>query len=253
VAREQIRSGAWCGPTSSLAPGFVQANLVVLPSALADAFERFCRANAPALPLIERTAVGDPVPRRTTPTADLRVDLPLYCVYEDGRLVSEPLDLIGRWDDDSVGFLIGCSFTFDSLLTAAGVRLRHRERGGNIPMYVTRRIARPVGLFGGPIVVSMRPVPAADIDRVIHLTAPLRLAHGAPLHVGDPRALGVEDLTRPDYGDPVPVGPGEIPVFWGCGVTAQAVAVAARVPRMITHAPGHMFITDWTLADLARA
>jgi len=220
---------------------------VIVPSLLADAFERFCRGNPSALPLIERTRAGDAVPRRTAPTADLRTDVPKYRLYEWGRQIDEPLDLLALWTSDSVAFLLGCSFTFDALLSEAGVPLRHLASGRNVPMYVTRRVTRSVQPFAGPLVVSMRPIPRGDIERVVAMTAALPLAHGAPVHVGDPSALGISDLGRPDYGDPVAVCDGDVPVFWGCGVTAQAVAAASRIPRMITHAPGHMFITDWTL------
>lgn len=245
-ARALIRAGEWTGPTADLAPGYVQANLVVLPGDFAAEFERFCRANPRALPLLDVTEPGSPTPTKIAPESDVRLDLPRYRVYCAGRVDEEPTDIVTLWRADFVAFLIGCSFTFDALLRANGVSVRHLELGCNVPMYVTNRGTEPVGRFSGPLVVSMRPIRRDDVDRVVALTRGLPLAHGEPTHVGSPEALEIEDLERPDYGDAVPVREGEVPVFWACGVTAQAAAERSRVPRMITHAPGHMFITDLT-------
>ncbi len=246
-ARRLIRAGEWTGPTTDLAPGYVQANLVVLPGDFAAEFERFCRANPRALPLLDVTEPGTPTPTKIAPESDVRLDLPRYRVYRAGRVDEEPTDVVTLWRADFVAFLIGCSFTFDALLRANGVSVRHLELGCNVPMYVTNRETEPVGRFSGPLVVSMRPIRRGDVDRVVELTRDLHLAHGEPIQIGSPQALGIEDLARPDYGDAVPVREGEVPVFWACGVTAQAAAERSRVPRMITHAPGHMFITDRTL------
>jgi len=243
-ARARIRRGEWTGPTAGLAPGYVQANLVILPRDLAGNFERFCRANPQPLPLLDITEKGSAVPRKTAPEADLRLDLPRYRVYREGRVDEEPTDIMTLWHADSVAFLIGCSFTFDGLLEARGVPVRHVDLGRNVPMYVTDRHTVAVGRFSGPLVVSMRPIPRKDVDRVASITRSLPDAHGEPIHVGSPEALGIEDLGRPEYGESVPIGPDELPVFWACGVTALAVARRARIKRMITHAPGHMFITD---------
>jgi len=245
-ARALIRAGEWTGPTADLAPGYVQANLVVLPGDFAAEFERFCRANPRALPLLDVTEPGSPTPTKIAPESDVRLDLPRYRVYRAGRVDEEPTDIVTLWRADFVAFLIGCSFTFDALLRANGVSVRHLELGYNVSMYVTNRETEPVGRFSGPLVVSMRPIRRDDVDRVVALTRGLPLAHGEPTHVGSPEALEIEDLERPDYGDAVPVREGEVPVFWACGVTAQAAAERSRVPRMITHAPGHMFITDLT-------
>jgi len=245
-ARALIRAGEWTGPTAELAPGYVQANLVVLPGDFAAEFERFCRANPRALPLLDVTEPGSPTPTKIAPESDVRLDLPRYRVYCAGRVDEEPTDIVTLWRADFVAFLIGCSFTFDALLRANGVSVRHLELGYNVSMYVTNRETEPVGRFSGPLVVSMRPIRRDDVDRVVALTRGLPLAHGEPTHVGSPEALEIEDLERPDYGDAVPVREGEVPVFWACGVTAQAAAERSRVPRMITHAPGHMFITDLT-------
>lgn len=242
--RLRIRSGGFTGPTSGLAPGMAQANLVVLPAGDAADFEAFCSANPRPCPLLEVTAAGDPVPRRLAPGADLRTDLPAYRVYRDGRLVEERSEVRELWRDDLVAFLIGCSFTFEHALLREGIPVRHIELGRNVPMYVTNRECVPAGRFAGPLVVSMRPIPEPLVQRAAEVTGRYPQMHGAPVHVGDPAALGIGDLSRPDYGEAVPVGEGEVPVFWACGVTPQAVALASKVPFMITHAPGCMFITD---------
>ncbi|MFC2078009.1 putative hydro-lyase [Candidatus Bipolaricaulota bacterium] len=251
-ARALIRSGEWTRPTASLAPGFVQANLVILPEPLADDFEAFCRLNQEALPILERTKPGSPVPEKAAPTADLRTDLPRYRLYRDGALIEEATDIVTLWHNDSVAFLIGCSFTFDSFLQENGISVRHLELGSNVPMYKTNRTTKPVGPFAGPLVVSMRPIRRIDVDRVAEITRGLPFAHGAPIQIGSPGELGIPDIDMPDYGAALPIEPGKIPVFWPCGVTAQAAAVHSKIPRMITHAPGHMFITDCRLAGPLR-
>lgn len=242
--RQEIRAGRWRRPTAGLVPGYVQTNLVILPQAYAAAFGLFCDRNPRPCPLIDQTAPGDPTPRRAAPTADLRTDVPRYCVYRDGALSQVRTDLRDLWRDDLVAFLLGCSFTFEEALRDEGVPLRHLQRGTNVSMYVTNIACEPAGPFAGPMVVSMRPFAVAYVPRVVEITGRFPFAHGAPVHVGDPAAIGIGDLGRPDYGDPVPVEPGEVPVFWACGVTPQAVAVRARLPLMITHAPGYMFLTD---------
>jgi uncharacterized protein YcsI (UPF0317 family) len=180
----------------------------------------------------------------------LRSDIPLYRIYRNGELEQEATDVVRFWTDDLVSFLLGCSFTFDDLLRKEGVPVRHVDEGKNVSMYVTRLACRSAGAFAGPLVVSMRPIPASRLSRAVEITAGLPLAHGAPVHVGAPEKIGIADLNRPDFGDPVSIGPDEVPVFWACGVTPQAVARNARPPLMITHAPGHMFITDLAHHDL---
>jgi uncharacterized protein YcsI (UPF0317 family) len=244
AARALIRAGRWRRTTAGLAVGWEQANLVILPAALADDFRRFCERNPQACPLLDVTEPGSPEPRAVAPSADLRTDVPRYRVYRDGALADEVDDLTALWRPDFVGFLLGCSFTADAALLRAGVPLRHLEQGTAVAMYRTSRPCEPAGPFHGPIVVSMRPVPADLVERAAAVTARYPRAHGAPLQVGEPAALGIADLTRPDYGDVVPVGLGELPMFWACGVTPQAAAEAARIELMITHAPGHMFVTD---------
>lgn len=242
--RAAVRSGEWAGPTAGLAPGFTQANLVVLPEADAFAFLRFCLRNPKPCPVLEVTDPGSPEPAELAPGADLRTDVPRYRVWRDGELAGEPADVRDEWRDDLVAFLIGCSFTFERALLADGLPVRHVEQGVNVPMYRTNRPCHPAGRFSGPLVVSMRPMTPAQAIRATQITSRYPGVHGAPVHVGDPAALGIADLGAPDYGDPVEVREGELPVFWACGVTPQAVAVASRPELMITHAPGHMFVTD---------
>lgn len=242
--REKIRAGKWRGPTAGCSDGYVQANLVVLPRPLAYDFLLFCQRNPKPCPLLEVTDPGNPEPKTTAPGSDLRADIPRYRVYRDGKLEQEVTDLYRVWREDLVGFLLGCSFTFDVALQRAGVPVRHLDEGKNVSMYITNRMCRPAGAFTGPLVVSMRPIPAPLIPRAVEVTARFPLAHGVPVHVGEPEALGIPDLNRPHFGDAVSIHSGEIPVFWACGVTPQAVAMHTKPELMITHAPGHMFITD---------
>lgn len=250
TVRRLARSGELTTPTPGLAPGFVQANLVVVPKELAFDFLLFCRRNPQPCPLLDVTDPGSVEPTAVAPGADLRTDLPRYRVYRHGELIDEPTDLRSWWRDDLVAFLLGCSFTFENALQQAGLPLRHLEMGCNVPMYRTRVRCRPAGTFRGPLVVSMRPFTPAQAETATHLCTGYPLAHGAPVHVGDPAALGIADLDRPDFGDPVAIHPGEVPVFWACGVTPQAVAMEARPPLLLTHAPGHMFVTDLRDRDL---
>ena len=242
--RSRIRAGGHRAPTSGLAPGYVQANLVILPRDLAYDFLLFAQRNPKPCPLLEVTEPGSTEPIQTAPGADLRRDLPKYRIYRHGQLEAEVTDLLSTWQEDLVSFLLGCSFTFEAAMLRAGVPVRHLEEEKNVPMYITSRLCQPAGTFQGPLVVSMRPIPGPLIPRAVQVTARFQAAHGGPVHVGDPLLLGIEDLGRPDFGDPVTIQPGEVPVFWACGVTPQAEAMRAKPPLMITHAPGHMFITD---------
>lgn len=244
AARAPIRAGDYTGPTAGLAPGFAQANLVVVPAELAFEFVVFCHRNPKPCPLLEVLEPGDPVPHLTAPESDLRTDIPAYRVYRHGELVDEVTDIIGDWREDAVGFLLGCSFTFEEALIEAGVPVRHQELETTVPMYRTNVDCRPAGSFGGKMVVSMRPVHATKVSRAVQVTGRLPAAHGAPVQVGDPAALGIADVARPDYGDPVPIAHDEIPLFWGCGVTPQSVALDSKPEWMVAHSPGRMFITD---------
>jgi uncharacterized protein YcsI (UPF0317 family) len=242
--RNACRRGELAGQTSGLAPGFTQANLVILPREQAFEFLLFCKRNPKPCPLLEVTEPGDPVPRRFAPDADLRTDLPRYRVWRQGELVEEPADVGRWWRDDLVSFLIGCSFTFEAALLRAGVPVRHIELGVNVPMFRTNIPCESAGMFHGPLVVSMRPLRPADAIRAVQITSRYPDVHGAPVHLGLPDQIGIGDLSRPDYGEPVPVHGDELPVFWACGVTPQAVVAAARPPLAITHSPGCMFVTD---------
>jgi len=252
-ARALIRSGALRRPTTGVALGWVQANLVILPQRDAGDFRRFCELNPRPCPLLDVTATGSPEPATVAKGADLRVDLGRYRIYRAGVLTDEVEDLRRFWRDDFVAFLLGCSFTFEAALQREGIGLRHVELGRNVSMFKTNRPCRPSGPFHGPLVVSMRPFTAALVDRVTEITAQFPGAHGAPVHTGDPAALGITELEHPDYGDAVPVLPGEVPVFWACGVTPQAAVLEAGIELMLTHAPGYMFITDLPEQELGRA
>ncbi|HZY56450.1 MAG TPA: putative hydro-lyase [Rubrobacteraceae bacterium] len=242
--RERIRNNEYAGPTSGLAPEYAQANLVILPHDYAFDFLKFCVRNPKPCPVLEVTDTGSPEPGITAPGADLRTDVPKYRVYEDGEFVEEPQDILHRWRDDLVAFLLGCSFTFEVALLNAGLRIAHIDQERNVPMYTTNRDCVPSGPFAGPLVVSMRPYRAEELPLVVSVTGRYPSMHGAPVHVGDPEALGIEDLDNPEFGEPVTIEEDQMPVFWACGVTPQAVVMKARPPLMITHCPGHMFITD---------
>lgn len=242
--RALIREGKWRKPTAGLAAGYVQANLVILPQDLAYDFLLFAQRNPKPCPVIEVTDTASPEPKLTAPGADLRTDVPKYRVYRDGKLDREVTDLLGVWTPDLVAFLLGCSFTFETGLLQAGIPVRHIEEGKNVSMFVTSIPCTPAGAFNGPLVVTMRPIPAPMVPRAVQISGRFPAVHGAPIHVGDPAALGIHDLGKPDFGDAVTIRHGEVPVFWACGVTPQAVAMQAKPPLMITHAPGYMFVTD---------
>ncbi len=242
--RRAIRAGRIAGHTSGLAAGFVQGNVAIMPAAHAPAFEQYCRSNAQACPLLAVSRPGDPALPALGDGIDIRTDLPRYRVFEAGRLAGEPTDIADLWRDDLVTFVIGCSFTFERALIDAGIPLRHVAQGRNVAMYRTDVPTVPAGPFRGPLVVSMRPVLAADAERAAEVTGRFPDMHGRPVHQGDPLALGIADLQRPDYGDAVELRAGEVPVFWACGVTSQAALEAARIPFFIAHAPGCMLITD---------
>lgn len=242
AARAAFRSGL-AVPSSGWAPGHTQANLVVLPRDWAWDMLLFGQRNPQPVPLLDVTDAGS-WETALSPGADLRSDLPRYRVWRDGELVGEPTDVTDLWTGDLVAFLIGCSFSFETALLDAGVPVRNIEQGRNVSMYRTDRQCRPAGRLSGPLVVSMRPVPGHLVATAVQVTARMPQVHGAPVHVGSPAALGIADLARPDFGDPVELADGDVPVFWACGVTPQAALMASRPPFAITHAPGHMFVTD---------
>ena len=249
--RRDIRNGKLTGITAGLGAGHVQANLAVLPRDCAYDFLLFCQRNPRPCPLLEVTDAGSTEPVGVAPGADLRTDLPRYRIYKHGELADEVTDATPYWRDDLVAFLLGCSFTFEWALLEAGIRLWHVEHGKNVAMWRTSMSCRPAGVFHGPVVVSMRPIASADLSKAVTASARFPGAHGAPIHIGDPAAIGIRDLARPDWGDAQEFRPGDVPVFWACGVTPQAVALASKPAFMITHSPGHMFITDVPNSALA--
>lgn len=248
AARLSFRTGL-AVPTSGWAPGFVQANMLAVPASHADDVRWFAELNPQACPLLEV------IPRGAYHSdlavgADLRTDLPAYQIWRDGTVCGRATDVTRLWRDDLVTFLIGCSFTAEPALLAAGIPLRHVQRGHNVAMYRTTVHCTPAGRARGCLIVSMRPIPTPLVDLAIEITSRYPTAHGAPVHVGDPRALGITDLTAPDFGEPVEVLPTETPVFWACGLTPQHAAMTGKPSLAITHAPGHMFITDQRIAHI---
>ncbi len=244
VFRQRVRRGQFSGPTGGVCPGYAQANLVAVPREHSSDFLTFCARNPRACPVIDVTDPGDPTPSWAAPSADLRTDLPSYRVYRGGRLAEERESVESLWRPDLVSVLLGCSFTFERALAAAGVPLRHLQLGLTVPMYVTGLAARPAGPFSGPVVATMRSIPEPLVSRAVVVTSRFPRAHGAPIHIGDPASIGVGSLEAPDFGDPVPVKPGEVPVFWACGVTTQMALAQSGVDLAITHSPGHLFVTD---------
>jgi uncharacterized protein YcsI (UPF0317 family) len=249
--RAAARQGELTGTTAGLALGYAQANLVVLPRELAFDFLLFCRRNPKPCPVLDVTDTGSPEPRETAPGADLRTDVPRYRVYRHGELDDEPTDITDLWRDDFVAFLLGCSFTFEAAMLHAGLPVRHIEEQKNVPMFRTSIACKPAGIFHGPTVVSMRPLTPEQAIRAVQITSRYPAVHGAPIHLGDPAAIGIKDVGRPDFGEAVTLRPGEVPVFWACGVTPQAVVIESKPELVITHSPGSMFVTDVSDESLA--
>jgi uncharacterized protein YcsI (UPF0317 family) len=247
----RCRLGLFDGQTAGLAPGYVQGNLAILPAALAADFLRFCHLNPKPCPVIGISEPGSALVPSLGEDLDLRTDLPRYRVWRDGVLVDEPTGINDIWRDDLVAFVIGCSFSFEEALIEDGVPLRHVANGRNVAMYRTNVPTAAAGPFHGPLVVSMRPLKAADAIRAVQITSRFPAVHGAPVHLGDPSLIGIKDIMRPDYGDPVAIEPDEIPVFWACGVTPQSVIASVRPEFAITHAPGCMLVTDLRNSRLA--
>jgi len=243
-ARQRIRTGDWKKPTAGLSPGHTQANLVILPKKYAYDFLLFCVRNPKSCPLIEVTDSGSPEAKQTAPVSDLRVDVPKYRIYKNGELAEEVTSISSYWQDDFVSFLIGCSFTFEKPLLDNGIPIRYIEEGCNVSMYRTNIPCATAGIFSGPMVVSMRPMKPQEAIRATQITSRFPSVHGAPVHIGNPGAIGIRNIHKPDFGDAVTIQDGEVPVFWGCGVTPQAAVMASKPEIVITHAPGHMFITD---------
>lgn len=241
--RKIVREGRWTGGTEGLARGYAQANLIILPKEVALDFLIFCQRNPKPCPIVEVTDPGSPMITQVA-NADLRTDLPRYSVYKEGKLVDQPNDITSYWRDDLVGFLIGCSYSFEEALLNAGIPLRHQEENKIVSVYTTNVPCVPAGRFAGPMVVSMRPVKRDQLVRAVQVTSRFPATHGAPVHIGDPSLIGV-DLEKTDFDTGVfDLAEDDVPVFWGCGGTPQAVALASKIDFMITHKVGHLFVTD---------
>ena len=243
-ARELIREGKITGPTAGMCAGYAQANLAVMPKELAYDFLLFTQRNPKSCPILEVSDVGSRELKYIAKGADIARDIPKYRVYEKGVMTGEYTDVSSFWRDDLVSFLIGCSFSFEADLLETGVPVRHIEEGRNVPMFITNIPCVPAGVFHGNMVVSMRPLPYDQIVKSVLITGDMPRVHGAPIHIGDPSVIGIKDVMKPDFGDSVTINPGEVPVFWPCGVTPQSVVMNVKPDFVITHAPGHMLITD---------
>lgn len=241
-ARQIFRSGT-VAHTSGYSRGYAQANLITLPQEQAFDFLLFAQRNPKPCPLLGVLEAGQ-VSSELLADGDIRSDIPLYRVYRNGQLDREVPDVRDVWRDDLVSFIIGCSFTFETALLDNDVPVEHIAQGKNVPMYRTNIPTNPAGVFSGPMVVSMRPIPAAQVADAVRITSRYPAVHGAPVHVGDPAAIGIQDLNNPDFGEAVDIPAGTIPVFWGCGVTPQSVVMESKPEFAICHAPGHMLITD---------
>ncbi len=249
--RVLIRKGRWTKPTAGLALGYAQANLVILPEKNAFDFLLFCQRNPKPCPLLEVLEPGKYRTEFLSSDADVRTDIPRYNIYRKGRLDATVKEIKRLWQKDLVAFFLGCSFSFEEALLRAKISVRHIEEDKNVPMFITNIPCIPAGIFHGPMVVSMRPIPPDKVVRAAQITSRYASVHGGPVHIGDPSVIGIRNLRRPDFGDPVTIRKGEIPVFWACGVTPQAVVMHVKPDLCITHTPGHMFITDLLNEELA--
>ncbi len=248
--RQEIRNGKWTGQTSGVASGYVQANMVMLPKENAFEFLLFCNRNPKPCPVLDVLEPGRFSPN-IAKGADVRTDLPKYSIYRNGVLESEVHDVSEMFGEDTVTFLLGCSFSFEKALMAAHVPVRNIEEGKNVSMYVTNRDCQGAGDFSSKLVVSMRPMTPGQAVRAVQITTRYHVTHGAPVHMGSPEQIGIFDLSKPDFGDPVTIREGEIPVFWACGVTSTLAALSIKSPLAITHSPGHMFVSDLLDEEMA--
>ncbi len=250
--RQAIREGQHKGNTSGLVHGFVQGNIVILPQSYASEFLQFCQLNPKSCPLIGMSsAPGDPLLPKLGENIDIRRDVPLFRVFKHGQLEQEVSDITALWRDDLVTFVLGCSFSFEEALIADGLDIRNISEQKNVPMYRTNIMSKSVGRFGGEMVVSMRPMLAKDAIRAIQICSRFPQVHGAPVHLGDPALIGINDINNPDFGDAVTIKPNELPVFWACGVTPQVAIERAKPDFCITHSPGCMLVTDIRNSQLA--
>lgn len=241
--RRMVREGTYTGITCGRCSGYVQANLIILEKKYADDFRKFAERNPKPNPILEITEPGVHHTSVMADHADILTDLPRYNIYRSGELVDQCTDATGYWRDDMVCFLIGCSHSFEKALTDAGIEIRNITDGHAVSVYKTSIPCAPSKYFSGPVVVSMRPIPEEQIDLAYEVTGKLPHVHGAPIYHGDPSRIGV-DLDRPDWNPPTRIEPGEVPVFWACGVTPQAALMQAKPDLVITHTPTHLLITD---------
>lgn len=245
IAQEKITS-----QTSGMCSGYAQGNLCILPKKYAYDFLLFCQRNPKSCPLLEVTDTGERILKTCAPGSDIATDIPKYRVWQNGTMIAEPLNVKDFWRDDLVSFIIGCSFSFESLLMENGIDVRNISQNCNVPMYLTNIETQRAGIFGGKMVVSMRPIPYSQIVKAVTVTAAMPRVHGSPIHIGTPEAIGIKDLSKPDFGDAVKINDGEVPVFWCCGVTPQSVVMTSKPEFCITHSPGNMLITDLKNTDL---
>ncbi len=249
--RRIIRKGKWDKPTAGLAMGYAQANLVILQQKYAFDFLLFCQRNPKPCPLLEVLEAGEFRTKFLSSDADIRTDIPRYHIYQRGKLQKTVKEIKRFWKPDLVSFLLGCSFSFEEAMLRAKIPVRHIEENKNVPMFITHIPCKSAGIFHGPMVVTMRPIPSDKVSRAVQITSRYAWVHGAPIHIGDPSMIGIKNLRKPDFGDPVTIKKGEVPLFWACGVTPQAVVMQAKPDLCITHAPGHMFISDLLNEELA--
>lgn len=248
--RKLIREGKITSQTAGMCRGYAQANLVIVPKDIAYDFLLFTQRNPKSCPLLEVGDIGNKMLKYLGEDINIAKDIPKYRIYENGVLTGEYTDIEKYWRDDFVSFLIGCSFSFESELLEAGVPVRHIEEGCNVPMFITNIDCKEAGIFKGKMVVSMRPLPMDKIVKSVLVSGDMPKVHGAPIHIGDPKEIGIDDINKPDFGDAVTVNKGEVPVFWPCGVTPQSVVMNVKPKIVITHSPGHMLITDIKNIDL---
>lgn len=248
--RELFRTNELIIPTAGLCQNYVQANLLIIPGKYAEDFEEFARRNPKPCPILEFVKGTEPISKTVAPGSDITRDFPLYRVYRNGVAGNDIPDVSELWQADMVGALIGCSLTFEARLAAAGIRIANFENNTRVPMYDTNIACEPYGVFHGNYVVSMRPMSPEQAEMAVEITKPMTYAHGAPVHIGDPSEIGITDVMHPDYGDPPDFREGDVPVFWACGVTAQAVAVESCPELVIAHSPGYMLITDVDIKTL---
>lgn len=242
--RQLISDGKITGQTSGMCDGYAQANLCILPEKYAYDFLLFCQRNQKSCPLLEVSDCGSRFLKTSAPGADIAKEIPRYRVWKNGKLFDECTDVSSYWRNDLVSFVIGCSFSFESLLINGGIDVRNISENHNVPMYVTNIDTSPAGIFSGKMVVSMRPIPYDKIVRAVEITSRVPKVHGSPVHIGLPELIGIKDINKPDFGEMSTIKENEVPVFWACGVTPQSVVMNSKPDFCITHAPGHMLITD---------